>query len=499
MIRPLTARRLLCVGLFAAAGAPLSAQPPQPPEPSPTKGVVRLGKVPISDELVKIKLPKAGEADFPNNVHLMVLEDHRAPQIQFNLILPGAGGYYDPDAMPGLASVTAALMREGTASRSSSQISQQLEVMAATLGVAAGASSPDASLSGSCLTDQATKLLDLAVDVLLHPTFPEEELARYKQRTRGMLAQQRGNPGFLAAEMFSRAVYGAHPASRMGVTASALDRITRDDLVQFHRTHYIPDGALLAIAGDVSMFQARMALEGKLAGWKNPSTVVKTTVSDPPPIAGPKVYFVARPNSVQTSLIVGTQGVERTNADYDALVVMNKIIGGGPTGRLFIHLREEKGYTYGASSGLSTPPYRGEWQAATNVRTEVTEPALTDLLDEIRQLRDEPVADQELSDAKRSLIAQYALELESPAQLLGLSINRWRYKLPADYYDRYAERISAVTKEQVQAMARKYLAPERLQVVAVGDPEKVAEPLKKLGPVDTYDTDGRRLGGANPR
>jgi len=463
-------------------------------EPASTKGVVRLGKVPVSNELLTIKLPRAAEADLSNGVHLMVLEDHRAPQIQFSLILPGAGGYYDPADEPGLAGVVAALMREGTAARTSSQISQQLEVMAATLAVGASSASPDATVSGSCLTDQAAKLIDLATDIVLHPSFPEDELARFKQRTRAQLAQQRANPGFLAAEMFSRALYGTHPAARMGLTADALDRITRDDLVQFHKAHYIPDGALLAVAGDVSMLQARMVLEGKLAAWKKPTVVVSTKVADPAPIEGPKVYFVARPNSVQTNLIVGSQAVERTDPDYDALVVMNKIIGGGPTGRLFIHLREEKGYTYGASSGLSTPPYRGEWRAATNVRTEVTEPALTDLLDEIRQLRDVPVSDQELSDAKRSLIAQYALELESPAQLLGLSVSRWRYKLPADYYDRYVERIDAVTKEQVQAMARKYLAADRLQVVAVGDPAKVADVLKKIGPVETYDTDGKRIG-----
>ena len=487
-------RAALSAVILAFALAPMSAELPQSQDVQSVKGVVRLGKVPISNEVVTIRLPRAAEADLSNGMHLMVLEDHRAPQVQFSLIIPGAGGYYDPDSESGLAGVTAALMREGTASRSSSQISEQLEVMAATLGVGTSTGSPDATMSGSCLTDQAGKLIDLAVEVLLHPSFPDDELARFKQRTRAQLAQQRANPGFLAAEMFSRAVYGTHPAARTGLTPEALDRITRDDLIRFHRAHYIPDGALLAIAGDVSMLQARLGLEGKLAVWKKPSVTVTTAVVNPAPIEGPKVYFVARPNSVQTNLIVGTQAVERTSSDYDALVVMNKIIGGGPTGRLFIHLREEKGYTYGASSGLSSPAYRGEWQASTNVRTDVTEPALTDLLEEIRRLRDVPVTDEELADARRSLIAQYALELESPAQLLDLSVSRWRYKLPADYYDRYAERINAVTREQVQAMARKYLAADRLQVVAVGDPAKVAEPLRKLGPVETYDVEGRKIG-----
>jgi zinc protease len=481
--------------LALAAGITIAAQvsaPPQAETPS-TRGIVKKGKVPVSNDVLKIKLPRAAEADLSNGIHLLVLEDHRAPQIQFQLIIPGAGGYFDPLLESGLASMTAALMREGTTSKTSSEISQQLEVMAASLTIGAGTSSPEATISGSSLTDQVTKLLDLAVDVVLHPTFPEEELVRYKQRARAQLSQQRTNPSFLAAEMFSRAVYGSHPAARMGLTAAGLDRITRDDVVDFYRTHYMPANAVLAVAGDVSMFQARAVLEGKLAAWKNPTTIVTRGVADPDPISGPKIYFIARPNAVQTNLIVGTQAVERTDPDYDALVVMNKIVGGGPTGRLFIHLREEKGYTYGASSGLVAPRFRGEWQASTNVRTEVTEPALHDLLDEIRQIREEPVSDEELADAKRSLTSQYALELESPAQLLSLSVNRWRYKLPADYYDRYAERINAVTKEQVQAMANKYLAADRLQVVAVGDPARVADMLKKIGPVETYDTDGKKI------
>jgi predicted Zn-dependent peptidase len=365
--------------------------------------------------------------------------------------------------------------------------------MAASLNVGAAASSPEAAIAGSCLTDQATKLLDLAADVLLHPSFPEEEIARYKQRTRAGLTQQRSNPSFLAAEMFSRAVYGSHPASHMGPTVAALDRVTRDDLVEFHRTHWTPDHAVLAIAGDVSMFQARIVVDSKLGGWKK-TDAAASTVTDPAPIEGPKIFFIARPNSVQTNLVVGTQAIARANPDYDVLQVMNKIIGGGPTGRLFMHLREEKGYTYGASSSLSAPLYRGEWQAATSVRTEVTEPALRDLLSEITALRDVTVSDEELADAKRSMIASFALSLESPAQLVTYTVTRWRFKLPADYWDTYAERVNAVTKDQVQAAARKYLAADRLQIVAVGDPTQVTDPLKKLGEVETYDTEGKRVG-----
>ncbi len=477
----------LAIAAVAAAGA--QTAPPQPPK----SVVVKKGKVPVSNEILKIKLARAVEADLPNGLHLMVLEDHRLPQVSFTLYIPGAGGYYDPADQPGLASFAGALMREGTATRTSEQISQQLEVMAASLTVSAGVSGPEATANGGSLTDQFGSLLDLMADVLLHPTFPDDELARYKQRLRTTLTQQRANPAFLAQEMFNRVIYGNHPASRVAPTIAALDKTTRDALVEFHRTHFVPNHAAMAISGDISMAEARKLVEAKLAGWSTSQTDV-AAVTDPMPTTGAKIYFIARPNSVQTNLIVGGQAIERTSPDYDTLQVMNRIVGHVPTGRLYLHLREDKGYTYDARSGFAASLHRGDWAASTSVRTEVTDPALHDLLGEIAQLRDQPVSDLELAEAKRAMIAGFALSLESPSTVLTASVTRWRYKLPADYWDRYAERISAVTKEQIQTLARKYLAPGGLQIVAVGDPTKVADVLKKLGEVETYDADGKRVG-----
>lgn len=490
---PRLARTAVVAVAFASLGA-LSvgtlAQQPDPVPESPTAGLVRKHKVPVSTEVLKAKLPRPAEADLANGLHLIVLEDHRVPLVSFQLFVPGAGGYYDPADRPGLASFTAAMLREGTATRTSEQISEQLEVMAASLTFGAGASSPEATMTGSCLSDHVSRLLDLAADALLHPAFADQELARYKQRTRALLLQQRSSPGFLAAEMFSRAIYGSHPAARLSPTAAALDRTTRDDLAEFHRLHYAPNRAVIAVAGDLSMAEASKLLETRFGAWATAASA-PPSVTNPAPLAVPNIYFIARPSSVQTNLIVGTQAIERTSPDYDVLSVMNKVIGGGPTGRLFIHLREEKGYTYGASSALNAPRYRGEWQAATNVRTEVTEPALNDLLAEIRRLRDEPVPADELGDAKRSMVASFALSLESPARLVDLAITRWRYRLPADYWDRYAERVMAVTSDAIRAAARKYLAADRLQIVAVGDPARVADPLRKLGSVTVCDADGQ--------
>src|SRR5262245_40809421 len=286
----------LCVlSVFCVLSAMVIAQQ----QDSPTKGLVRKGKVPVSNEILKVTLPKPVEADLPDGLHLMVLEDHRLPQISFQILIAGAGGYYDPADQPGLASFVAALMREGQASLSSEQISQQLEVMAANLPIAAGASGTEATVSGSCLSDQLDRLLDLTADVLLHPSFSDQEVARYKQRTRAQLMQQRANPNFLAAEMFNRVVYGTHPAARVAPTIASLDQTPRQAMAAFHRARYLPDHAAIAVAGDVSVADARALVSAKLSGWTKSGSPAPP-VSDPVELTSPRIHFIARPNSVQT-------------------------------------------------------------------------------------------------------------------------------------------------------------------------------------------------------
>lgn len=459
-----------------------------------TQAVVMKGRAPVSGELLKIKLPRPTEADLANGAHLMVLEDRRLPQISMQIVIPGAGGYYDPSDVPGLAQFTAAMMREGTPTRTTSQISEQLETMAASVNVGAGISARDASVSASSLTENFDATLSLAADVLLNPTFPEVEFGRYKERSKSGFLQQRTNPGFLATELFSRAAYGAHPASRITPTSEALDKATRAMLVDFHRTHYVPDHALIAIAGDISLAEARKLVEAKLGAWKK-AGVPSPTVTDPPAIGPGQVSLIARPGSVQTTLYVGTQAISRLSPDYDVVSVMNQVIGGGPTGRLFTHLREEKGYTYGAYSNVSASLWRGSWLASLDVRTDVTGPALRDLMAEIAQMRDEAVPEKEFLDKRRAMIASFALSLESAQAVLGNYVTSWVYHLPADYWDTYPERIMAVTQAQVQAAAKKYLDPGRLQIIAVGDGAKIGELLKTFGEVKTYDTNGNRIGG----
>jgi predicted Zn-dependent peptidase len=481
---------------IACAAAAVQAQGVQTMPPS-SKAVVLKGKAPVNEKVLDVKLPKPAEGDLPNGLHLMVLEDHRAPQVTFQLIVTGAGGYFDAPGSIGLASVTASMMREGTTTLSTTQISEQLETMSANVNVGTGMTSLDANVTGSALTEHFDKVFHLAADVLLHPSFPEEELAKYKTRTKTSLNQNRSIPGFLGQELYNKVMYGDDPAGRLLMTPDQLDKVTRAAMVEFHKAKYVPDHSAIAFSGDITYAHAKQLVESELGAWKK-AGVPAVAAKDPPRMGPAKVWLVDRPNSVQTNFIVGTQAIARTNPDYDVLDVMNQVVGGGPTGRLFVHLREEKGYTYGAYSGLSAGRYRGTWQASTDVRSDVTEPALKDLLAELVAIRDTTVPAKELEDRKRSLVASFALSLESPQQVLGYYVTRWIYRLPADYWDKYPQRVMSVSAGQVQAAARKYLDPSRMQIVAVGDGKKVEEILRKFGKLEVYDTEGKKVMGVVP-
>jgi zinc protease len=484
----------LCSLLFALSVS-LAAQG-QEPAPAPAKPSQMKGLAPVNKEVLKIKLPRPAEVDLSNGAHLMVLEDHRVPSISFQIMMMGAGGYYDPADLPGLADTTASLMDEGTNTKTSEQIAQALDTLAASVSITASEGSQIATMSGSALSDQIDEVLALAADILLHPKFDEQELARYKARTRAGLEDQRGDPEFLANERYNKAMYGTHPASSTGVTKESLEKITREGLVSFHKANYVPDYAIIAVSGDITLAGARTKFEAALKEWTK-SAKPRPTVTDPPPTGATKVHIVNRPSSVQTNYLLGEQAINRVSPDYETLQVMNTVLG-GQDGRLFRVLREEKGYTYGASSGLHALRYRGDWRAGMDVRTEVTELSLRDLLAELGKMRDQPVPAAELQDAQRSMTASFALSLENPSEVLNLYVVRQMYAFPADYWDRYSDRIMAVTPAQVQAVAKKYLDPAKLQVVAVGDASKIETGLRQFGPVSLFDDEGKELPALSP-
>jgi zinc protease len=480
---------LLSAALFGILGF-AQTEPQAGSKSIPLSKVERKNKAPVSKDILRVKLPKPVEFKLDDGLTVLVLEDHRLPTVTVRLLIQGAGALNDPADLPGLASLTASMLKEGTATRSSKQIAEDIERLGATINVSAPFSGDTATLTASGLSDNIGEWMHLAADILLHPTFPESELAKLKQRLRVQLQQQRSSPMFLVQERFNRAVYGNHPAAVTSTTLDSIDKITPELLTKWYKERYVPQNAILAIAGDVrpdDMVQMFNGMPSWDASDRKITAPLATTAA-----SGRKIYIVDRPGSVQTDIFLGNIAVTRTDPDYVPLVVMDRIVGGGASARLFLNLREEHGYTYGAYSMLVARKYAGPWIAEASMRTDATGGAMTEFMNEVNRIRDKAVPESELEESKRAIVAGFALSLEDPSQLLDYSITQKIYGLPADYWDTYPAKIMNITAEQVQRVAKKYVVPDALQIVAVGDASKIKPVLEKYGPVEVWDTQGKK-------
>src|ERR1700692_2810120 len=484
-------RAAVSVILAVAITAPGWTQGNQADDKSiPTSKVERLNRAPVSKDILKVKLPRPIETTLPNGINVMILEDHRFPLVTAQFDIDGAGPMYEPAGQPGLAGATARLLAEGTKTRTSKQIAEQVDSLGASLSASAGFGSGSTALSASGLSDTLEQWFALAADVLLHPSFPADELAQYQARAKSALLQQRSQPGFLANKTMSRALYGTYPAAVVSATPESLDSLTPAMLVDWHDKHYAPQNTILAISGDVNAETLIPKLRQWLAEWQRSKASVDFPAG-PPPATKKKIFLVDRPASVQTTLLMGNLAIDRTSPDYPALVVLNEVLGAGSASRLFLNLREEKGYTYGVYSNLIARKYAGPWTAGGDLRTEVTGGAMTEFVRELNRIRDEKVPEDELDAARRSVIARFALSLESTQQLIGYAITRKDYKFPADYWDKYPAQTVAIKADDIQRVARKYINPTTMQVVAVGDASKIKAVLEKYGPVEIVDASGK--------
>jgi predicted Zn-dependent peptidase len=327
-----------------------------------------------------------------------------------------------------------------------------------------------------------------------NPIFPTVEVEKYRTRTLAQLQFQRSSPQFLAQEQFNKAIYGDHPASLVSPPVSSIKRLASKDLVDFHSTYYRPNNSILAIVGDVTLKEMLPKIEKAFGDWQK-ADVPAMTIPAAPSQAASRIFLIDRPGSVQTVLQLGNLGIERTNPDYFSLLLADRILGGGPAARLFLNLREDKGYTYGAYSGFSGSKFRGTWISSSEVRTDVTEGAMKEFMYELKRLRDEQVSTAELENAKRAIVGNFALSLEQPQSLLQNIILQKIYDLPADYWDTYPQKVAAVTAADVQRVAQKYVDLDHMQIVAVGDASKTREILAKYGTVKVYDAEGKPVEG----
>ncbi len=449
---------------------------------------------PVSRETLKITLPRAKEAMLKNGLRVVVLEGYdQLPTFTMQMVIL-SGGLSDPSDRRGLADFTAALLREGTKTRTSREIAEQVESLGASLNANSDLSSFTTNITASGLVQNFDRALDIFADVIREPIFPAGEVEKYKSRTASRLQLQRTNPNFLAQERFSRAIYGEHPAGITSPPLDSLNKTTPADLTHFHAANYLPNNAILAVVGQVTLKEILPKIEREFGDWKR-GDALKTKIDSAPAPSAPKIYLIDRPGSVQTVLQLGNLGIERTDPDYFALLLMDKVVGNDPSARLFKNLREAKGYTYGAYSSFNGSKFRGTWQANSEVRTDVTDGAMKEFLYELKRIREERVPTEELENAKRSLVGSFALSLERPTTLLQNIITQKLYNLPADYWDTYPQKVAAITAADVQQAAQKYVDLAHLQIVAVGDAAQIREVLAKYGTVEAFDSAGNQVKG----
>lgn len=462
-----------CLTLGAAA-SPAGAQfPTRPPAPAPVKPAV---------------FPPFQEVVLPNGVRMVLVRSAKQPVLSLSLSVP-AGSAHDPAKHEGLASMMATLLTKGAGGRSAEEIAEAIESVGGSIGASAG---PDFLTVGvGALASDAPLAFELLGDVVVRPTFPQAELELARTQTLSGLQLELSQPASIAERTFARALYGAHPYARRAVPAS-VQAITREDLTRFHASHVRPQGALLVVAGDITLERARELATKAFASWKGaaPAPVAFTA---PPPGARTEILLVHRPGSVQSNILVGNLTNRPGAATWYGAEVVNKVLGGGPDARLFMTLREQKGWTYGAYSRLDRPKDVGSFVASTEVRTEVTDSALAELLAQVRRVRTELVPAAELEAAKGSLVGVFPLTIETAEQVANQVSMVRLLGLPSNYLATYRPRVAAVTAAQARAAAQATIRLQGLKVVVVGDASKVRAGLEKIAPVRMVDVEGKPL------
>jgi zinc protease len=484
-----TVLALTSVACAAALLVPAAALAQAQDKGTQVSKVERLNRAPVSKQILRVQLPRPTIIKLKNGLTLVLEEDHKLPTVDFTMwIRPGQ--LADPQDLPGVASFTAGMLREGTAGRTSARIANEVESLGASLEATSrfGGSYTIASASG--LVSDASKILDLMSDIVLHPSFPADELTKFKQSENATLEQRLANPTFLAQQSFRKVIYGDTPMAIASATKESIEKISTDDLKHYHDKHYVPGNAILGVTGDFKAAVMRAAIEKYFGDWSGAPEAAEQFPGSVAPQAT-KITLVDRPGSVQTVIFGGDRGIRRTDPEYYGLVVMNQIVGGGPQARLFLDLREEHSLTYGAYSRFSADIYPGDWFAFSPVRSEVTGDAMDRFIYQFKKINNEPASPSELDDAHRAIIANFALSLEQPSQIVNDWLTVQYYGLPVDYWDKYADHIASIDAAGVQASAKKFVNLDHLQWVCVGDRKQIQDVLAKYGTVSVVDVNGK--------
>lgn len=436
-----------------------------------------------------LTLPKPYETTLANGLRVVVLEDKRLPIVSYRLALR-TGNANDPVELPGLNSIMAGLLNEGTATRTSKQIADEVARLGASLS--AGGNADYTTVSASALSIYGDKIMDLMADIALHPSFPEDELARQKKNSKQGLVLQRSRPDFLANERLAKVIYGQNPYSVISPTPASIDAITRDKLASFHKQSFVPNNAVLVIVGDVKRDDVMNRVKTLFGSWSKGQPLAQNFPA-PPARSARAIYLVDRPGSAQSNIVISNLGLTRSSADYFPAVVMNTVLGQNASSRLFMNLREKRSLTYGAYSSIDARRNAGSFRASSEVRTPVTGEALKQFFYELERIRTEPVSAKEITDAKSYLTGVFPIQLETQEGLINQLVQIKMFDLPANYLETYREHINAVTSADITRVAQTYITPDRVAIVVVGDAGKIMDQLKPYAQnIELYDAQGAR-------
>ena len=436
-----------------------------------------------------IVIPAPRETVLSNGLRIVVVEDHRLPLVNYRLAFR-VGTAFDPPQLPGLTDLLAGLLPEGTESKTSREIAEEVARIGASLS--AGANSDYTIVAASALSQFNEEILDLMAEVVLQPSFPENEVELAKQNTKESLRQQRAQPSFLASEMVSRVMFGEHPYAIVAPTPESIDRSSRDEFVKFHRTKFVPNSAVFIVVGNVKHEEIVGRLESLFSTWQRGADLV-TDFPAPPVRTKRTAYLVDRRGSAQSNIVIANSGIVRTSPDYFPLLLMHTVLGANASSRLFMNLREEKGYTYGAYTNLDARRTAGTFRATAEVRTPVTGDSLKEFFYELDRIRNEVVSEKEIRDAKSYLTGVFPIRLETQEGLTDQLVQIKMLNLPDDYLQHYRDRVQAVTAADIQRVANQYVKPDEAAVIIVGDGSFVLDQIKPyVADIELYSTTGKR-------
>ncbi len=420
----------------------------------------------------ELHLPLPEEHTLDNRLRLLMIPDRRAPRVELRLIIPTAGRAFDEETMIGLSAATARLMTAGTRRRTSFQIEEEADRYGGALSVSANTET--ALLQAHCLSRYLPQMIELIADVLLNPTFPPQEVEIDRANTLQRLRLQRTQPDFLAEERLRQSLFGVHPYHRLAPDESALQRWQSEHLMAFHKARYRPAGATLIVVGDFSVARLLARLKAHLGAWQGEPPDDKLPA--PPTESVEKgERYVPREGSVQSHLMLGALVPPRSAPDSLDLLVGVNLLGGGASSRLFLTVRERYGYAYSVSAYIDYYRRISAFVAQAQTATQNTRDALRAIQREIDRLLNEPIPQTELQATKNYLIGRHTLGWITLGGIADRFVQTVVHRLPLDYWYRYPEMVQTVSVETLQHACARYLLPERMSIVIVGEPS-LAEP-----------------------